>query len=155
MGVRNRPRERKRHSETEAERLRDTDPTWGQGKEEERVAEPGLGQRRGGESLVLRRGREREREGDVTAEATCAMLNAHLRLTPWPCEGGRDGLQMNKKKLGLRERRARGRWKRVRDWEGDCTGDSRQRLGEALAARAVSPLGTTGSVLGAHGNVFI
>lgn len=62
---------------------------------------------------------------------------------------------MNKKKLGLRERRPRGRWKRVRDWGGDCTGDSRQRLGEALAARAVSPLGTTGSVLGAHGNVFI
>lgn len=84
MGVRNRPRERKRHSETEAERLRDTDPTWGQGKEEERVAEPGLGQRRGGESLVLRRGREREKEGDVTAEATCAMLNAHLTLTPGP-----------------------------------------------------------------------
>lgn len=92
MGVRNRPRERKRHSETEAERLRDTDPTWGQGKEEERVAEPGLGQRRGGESLVLRRGREREREGDVAAEATCGghmryaecAFNAHPR--PW--EGG-------------------------------------------------------------------
>lgn len=51
---------------------------------------------------------------------------------------------MNKKKLGLRERRARGRWKRARDWGGDCTGDSRQRLGEALAVRAVSTLSLIG-----------